>query len=221
MQQIFSGEFWDKIDSQTNKAGIAWLLLVLSWVIVTLGLFFFTGAATFAIKTGLQFKIFFAVIVFLGRYYLLPQHRDRRYRFWWFGGALLMMVGLEGNLAAKGSGQLLLTLVGRGFDAVIWAVFIALFLETLGGLFRFWFTVKWSWLAELTALWAKFEHEMAALGIFLTLLAGLVFYYLMSLFIFDAFMYSYVLVGLVVLISGTLFSGLILKLTAGPGRRWP
>jgi hypothetical protein len=193
MRYIFSRVFWVDMDTRLWKAAVSCLSLTIIWALISGGLYFFEGNRSyFEINTVLQFKIIFAAVIFLGRYLLFAKHRQYKWFKWILIVAVLITVGSQGDHLIKTPLNLIYFLL-KVCDSLVWGIFITVLLETLGALFLFWNHISKVPVSQLEQLWRLAWQEIIALGILLTLLAGLIYYYLTSFYLVDTIFYSYIL----------------------------
>lgn len=208
MEKILAG-FWRDLDAHIRKAGGYFLLLGLLWGFISSGLYFFEGSRSyFEIKAVWQFKIILVAVAFLGRYLLFSRYRDLKLMKWLFIVLFLVFTVMVCTIKSYWFYRLL-----KVADALAWVLLITVCAETIGALFYSWINLKIS-IAELPGLWNRLWQELTALGIFLTLLAGLAYYYLISFYLVDSLAYSYLLAVLVALTGAGLFLMMFSKVNA-------
>ena len=201
MRKFVAGAFWADIDVCIGKAAVCCLALTLIWVLISIGLYCSEGSRSyFEIKAILLFKIILMAVIFLGRYLLFAKYRWHEWLKWLFGVVLLVAIGIQADGALKTQTNWIYLLL-KTCDALVWAICITLLLEVLGALCRFWNRIEKVSASKVEQLWQVFKQETIALGILLTLLAGLIYYYLTSFYLVDTLFYSYLLL-LPVLVAG-------------------
>jgi hypothetical protein len=201
MRKILAGAFWADIDVCIGKAAVCCLALTLIWVLISMGLYCLEGSRSyFEIKAVLLFKIIFTAVIFLGRYLLFAKHRRRELLKWLFCVVFLVAIGIQAEGILKTQPNWIYLLL-KICDALVWAICITSLVEVLGGLFRFWNRFEKVSAAKMEQFWLVFKEEIIALGILLTLLAGLIYYYLTSFYLVDTLFYSYLLL-VPVLVAG-------------------
>jgi hypothetical protein len=198
MRRSFFKDFWMDLDANFVKAALWCIGFTMVWVLVSIGLYAVEGSKSyFEIRAVLYFKIFFAAVIFLSRYLLFAQHRHEE----WLSPMILIFF-----LLAFGSGWNEIFKEGiRWFymlfkilDSLIWGLYIGQFLENMNGLFVFWLRSSKRNGAELRQLFRTLRQDTISLGIVLTFLAGLIYYYLTSFYLLDTLLYSYLLLVLII-----------------------
>lgn len=169
---------------------ITYLLLTILWSIVTLKMNDYESQnGYFEINALMQFKILLPVVVFWGRCLLFNEYRLGRKNPLVF---LLTLFSVVWSTFDKLIGE---TSVGYRLlimaDILVWAFLIKETLEALRGMIGYWIDLPKTNYAMINEIWAKIEKDLIKLGIWLTLLVGLSFFYLVSFFIVDALFYSY------------------------------
>jgi hypothetical protein len=195
MRRIFSGIFWADLDTQIWKAAICYLALTLSWALISIGLYGFEGNRSyFEIKAVLLFKIIFAAVIFLGRQLLFTKYRRQKWLGWLFAIFFMVTLGTQGESVLKAQLNWIYILLKIG-DALVWGIFMAVFIESLGALFGFWRQTKKISVSFWGEFWQVAGQDIFSLGIWLTLLAGLGYYYVTSFYLIDTLFYSYLLLA--------------------------
>ncbi|NLW49110.1 MAG: hypothetical protein GXY86_17480 [Firmicutes bacterium] len=188
---------------------IFYLLVTIIWSLVTLKMNSYESqSGYFEIKALMQFKILLPVVVFWGRCLLFDQYRQGRKNVLNFLLALFL-VGwsvFDKLIGIKNWGYGLLV----GTDLIIWAFLIKETFETVSEIISYWKDLPKTNYALIKVIWAKIEQDLIRLGIWITSLIGLGFFYLVSFFIVDALFCSCLLLipllGSALLIYGLLFS---------------
>ncbi|NLY74917.1 MAG: hypothetical protein GX075_06400 [Firmicutes bacterium] len=183
------------------SGGVFYLLLAAVWVLVSLKMILLESQSAY-LESGplLQFKILLPAVVYGGRFLLFFKYRGRSAGPWLFPACLAAVVvsvcdkfAMIGNLFHG----LLVVL-----DILIWAFLINDILELIYALFYYWRTLPKVNYAMVGEIWDQLRADLFRLGIWLTSLMGLTFYYLVGFFMVDAVVYSYLLLT-PLLISGT------------------
>jgi hypothetical protein len=201
MGKFLVGAFWADIDACIGKAAVCCLALILIWGLISIGLYCYEGSRSyFEIKNVLLFKIILVAVIFLGRYLLFTKHRRYKGLKWLFGVVFLIAIGIQADGVLRTQLKWIYLLL-KICDAFVWTIFITLLLEVFGALFRFWNRIEKVSAAKMEHIWQVFQQETIALGILLTFLMGLIYYYLTSFYLIDALFYSYLLL-LPVLVTG-------------------
>jgi hypothetical protein len=201
MRQIFGGAFWANLDNNINMAAIWCVALTLIWAFISIGLYCFEGSGSyFEIKKVLIFKFILVAVIFLGRYLLFTKYRHQERINFFLGICFFIAVGAQTDSFIKNGGNWLYILL-KIADAFVWGIFAAVFFENIEGLFDFWRHPQKITGALFTYLHKKAKQNTIALGLLLTLLAGLLYYYLTSFYLIDTILYSYLLLAAVLFIG--------------------
>ncbi len=213
MTKILTKEFWRNIDSHLWKAGIACFILTVFWGLISVGLYCFEGQRSyFEIRSILKFKLILAGVFFLVRYLMFSKYRKLAWFKWIFFSIVLIILSSESISLVKALESSVYLLL-KVLDALVWGVFSAGILEVFAVLIRFWTGIKKVNPAGLEKLWKVFWDDMMQLGIVLTLLAALTYYYLSSFYLMATLFYSYLLAILLVIPGLWLFLYLYFKVT--------
>lgn len=201
--------------SQSNLrlllSAILHLLLILVWSLITLKINEYERQnGYFEINALLQFKILLPIAVFGGRFFLFPTYRLARQNPWLFPLSLFIAGWsvFEKLYKATNAGYTLSLIA----DSIIWAYIIKETIETIRTIIAFWKDLPKVNYAILLDIWAKMENDLIKLGIWLTVLIGLTFFYLVSFFIVDALFYSYLLLMPMLGIGLFLYGLLLIKI---------
>jgi hypothetical protein len=193
MRRIFAKIFWNELDYHPWQAAICCLVLTVLWMVLSIGLYYSEGSGSyFEIKAILIFKILLTALIFGARYLLFTQYRWSRWLGWLFGITFLIALGGQGVYVVKAGFHWSYVLL-KIFDAAAWGLFIAMLLEPLLALFRHWYYLKKIDIWQSGQLWKSVWLEIIRLGVLMTLLAGLSYYYLTSFYLLDTLFYSYLL----------------------------
>lgn len=166
----------------------------------------------FEIGALLQFKIILPAVIFTGRFLFFNKYRVGPPNPWIFPLSLFLAGGSVFDKlfsAEKLSYGLLLTV-----DIIIWAFLIKEICETIRTIFRFWKSLPKVNYAMFIDIWTKLGNDLLKLGLWLTSLLGLVFFYLVSFFMVDALLYSYLLLTPLIAIGLSLYLLIYLKIRA-------
>lgn len=181
---------------------VVYLLLTILWSVVTLKMNNFESQnGYFEINALMKFKILLPMVVFWGRCLLFNEYRLGRKNPLIFLLALFL-VGwsvFEKLIDATNVGYRLLITA----DIIVWAFLIKETLEAIRGMIGYWIDFPKTNYAMINEIWSKIEKDLIKLGIWLTMLVGLSFFYLVSFFMIDAVFYSYLL--LIPLLGSMLF----------------
>lgn len=197
---------WKKPARFFIKNKFIYLGLMFFWIAITCGqITWGVLPSWFWIRPILQSKILLVAIVFTGRNLFFPQHRYQRI----FGSIFFAILALGVTLNFLGQqhvypwqGNCLIIL-----DDVIWSLLAALTGEVIIALFKYWYSfnlvepVKWARLHKIIS------QETSLLGIWLALILGCVYYYLINCYLLDALWYSRFLAGLLCL-TGFVLQGI-------------
>jgi hypothetical protein len=192
---LFKLSKWE--ERRGNQTWYGYLVLGLLWVAVSAGLNAMerTGAV-FGLTAVSLSKVMFVVIVAAGRLYLFPRYRLKSGVCMFFSLFALILCGAGiPRIRDAFSGYYLLLIIA---DTAIWSFYLTLFFEVLCALGVYWSGVEPGAYRELNqfGLWRCFWTELLYLGIWLTLLLGLAFYYLVNFFLADVFFYSQIFAGI-------------------------
>lgn len=147
------------------------------------------GYSTFEFQTMLQAKTLLIAIAYTGRYLLFPQYRFGRWRKWFYGASIFLVFGMNlYKLVDNFDWLYLFWLTGDGF---LWAMIPAAVIEVMGSLFIYWNRIYTINVDIVRELWQKAWQTIFYLGIWLTLIIGLIYFYLVNFFIIDTVTYSY------------------------------
>jgi hypothetical protein len=91
------------------------------------------------------------------------------------------------KFAGKSSVLLLFLLL----DSLLWSFFSAQIMEVMWAVVRYWSQWVDFDLPKLTGIWHQFYADLIKMGLWLVLLMGLIYYYLISYFVIDTVVYSY------------------------------
>lgn len=164
-------------------------------MLISIGLYNSEGSGSyFEIKAILIFKILLTALIFGARYLLFIKYRWSRWLEWLFGITFLIAIGGQGIYVVKAGFQWSYVLL-KILDAAVWGLFTAILLEPLLALFRHWYYLKKIDICQLGQLWKSVWLDIIEVGILMTLLAGLSYYYLTSFYLLDTFFYSYLLLA--------------------------
>jgi hypothetical protein len=208
MRSFFMGVFWTDLDSHIRKAAWGCLGFTLIWVLISMGLYACEEPKSyFDIQSILGFKIIFVAVIFLGRYLLFPQYRRQTcFGRFLFLGILIALCAQSSDIVKAGTNGLYILL--KVVDAFVWGLFVALFFENMEGLFSFWRHSQKKNVSLFNPLLETLRQDTISLGIMLTLLAGLLYYYLTSFYLLDTLFYNYLILALV-LVTGLGFYFLV------------
>lgn len=186
---------------------VIYLLLAILWSVVTLKMNNYESqSGYFEINALMKFKIFLPMVVFLGRCLLFNEYRLGRKNPLVFLMALFLVgwSAFEKLIDTTNVGYRLIIMT----DILVWTFLIKETLETIRGMIGYWIDLPKTNYAMINEIWAKIEKDLIKLGIWLTLLMGLSFFYLVSFFIVDAIFYSYLFL-IPLLGSGLFLYGLL------------
>ncbi|HEY8464322.1 MAG TPA: hypothetical protein VIM29_09935 [Bacillota bacterium] len=199
-------DYYQMTKNQTwTQTGMVFLGITLSWVLVSFSLSMMeqAGCVLFELLPIVQCKVLVVAIVFAGRYFLFPQYRlEGKSR--WICGLLFLILGGAAMIRVEKMFQWLYCgLVVT--DTFLWALVFTMMIETGGALFAYWANAFAT--AEpgmITGCWQGLWSDAIKLGIWLTFLAGLAFFYLVSFYWLDVIFYSRFLVILFLIIEFSL-----------------
>jgi hypothetical protein len=204
--------FWKKICNFRFYKEIFAIALALLWSLISVGLHGFEGSKScFRLNTIVESKVLLIAIIFLGRYLFFSQYRNRRL---WKTFVILFFLGMvgaqTGRLIPSGSVGFYFCLLAA--DAAIWSVLMACLFELVGAVFKYWCLLPQVEFKGLYELWQRFWDETLKFGLFSTLAMSLAYYYLVSFYLVDTVLYSYILFGLILAVGIGLYSTLTAKL---------
>ncbi len=198
MRRYILKNFRTGVEGNFAKAALWCIGLTVIWALISLGLYAIEGSKSyFEIHAVLYFKIILAAVVFLSRYLLFGQYRQEKWLGPMIGISFLFALGGQWNEFLKEGFQWFYGLL-KGLDSILWGLYLGLFLENISGLFSFWMHSSRKNGAELRQFLGTLRQDTVSLGIILTFLAGLAYYYLTSFYLLDTLFYSYLLFGLVI-----------------------
>lgn len=186
------------------SGGTFYLILTIIWSLITLKINSFESqSGYFEIGALLQFKIILPAAIFMGRFLLFNKYRLGLSNPWifpiclfWTGGSVFNKLAGAVNICY---GLLIAT------DIIIWAFLIKETFETIRTVFRFWRLLPKVNYAMFVEIWAKLGNDLFKLGLWLTIIIGLAFFYLVSFFMVDALLYSYLLLTPLIVIGASLY----------------
>lgn len=193
------------------SGGLIYLLLTIVWVLVSLKINNIESQnGYFEIGALLQFKTILPAVVFGGRFLLFSKYRLGPANPWVFPLCLFLVGGsiFDKLLSATNIGYGLLIAA----DIIIWAFLIKETYETIRTIFSFWRSLPKVNYAMFVDIWAKLGNDLIKLGLWLTSLSGLAFFYLVSFFMVDALLYGYLLLTPLVVIGASLYLTIFSKI---------
>ena len=101
-----------------------------------------------------------------------------------------------------------------GGDILIWSFMIYDTIQTLGFVFRFWSRLPKVNYAMFGDIWSKLNNDLFKIGIWLAVLLGLTFFYLVNFFMIDALLYSRLLLIPLIVTGSALYSLIYNKVNA-------
>lgn len=192
--------------------GIGSLLITVIWMWISFQTNRFESeSGYFEINALIRFKIFFPIVVLVGRL-LFNQYRSGPPNPWTFPLSLLLVGWSVFDKLAKAVNLDYGLLIGA--DIIIWSLMISEIIETSSAVFRFWKRLPKVNYAMFDDIWSKLSNDLFKLGIWLTALLGLIHFYLVSFFMIDALLYSRLLLIPLPVIGGSLYSLIFSKLKA-------
>jgi hypothetical protein len=180
-----------------NRVWLGYAVPCLLWVAVSVGLNAVERTGTvFGLTAMLLSKAIFFIIVVAGRLYLFPQYRVECGTELLFALSALILCGAGIPRVWNAFSWYYLLLVIA--DTAVWGFYLTLLLEVLYVLGVHWSGVRPENAGELNilGLWRCFWTDLLYLGIWITLLLGLAFYYLVNFYIMDVIFYSQLLAGI-------------------------
>lgn len=197
------------------SVGMCYLVLAAIWSWVSFQTNNFESeSGYFEINALLKFKILFSVAVLWG-HLLFDQYRLRSPNPWLFPLSLFLVgwsvIDKLFNAASLYYGLLI------GADILIWSLLISEIIETTGAVFRFWRQIPKVNYAMFSDVWSKISNDLFKLGIWISVLLMLIFYYLVSFFMIDALLYSRLLLIPLILIGAALYLIIFGKIKAWVG----
>lgn len=192
--------------------GSCYLLVTIAWIWISLQINRFEWeSGYFEINALLKFKILLSASVLAGhllfnQYRLNPPHP----------GLIpvgLFLVGWSVFDKLANAVNLYYGLL-IGADVIVWTLFISEITETMIAVFRFWKRLPKVSYAMFSDVWSKLSNDLFKLGIWLTALLGLTFFYLINFFMIDALLYSRMLSLPLIIIGTALYSLIFSKIKA-------
>ena len=200
-----------KLSQSTLKLcaiGTLSLIIALIWPWISLQTNSFEGlSGYFDIKALFKFKILFPAAAFMGHLFF-AQYRTRPTNPWIFPLSIFIVGWSVFDKLVKASNFQYSLLIGA--DILIWSLVVSDLFQTLTAIFGYWEGFEKVNYAVISEIWSKLSDDLFKLGIWLTVLLGLTFYYLVSFFLVDAIFYSYIL-SMPLLVIGTALYLLIFK----------
>jgi hypothetical protein len=190
-------KLWKRICKLRFYKEIFAIGLVLLWSFISVGLRGFEGDKSyFGLNTIIKSKILLVAIIFLGRYLLFPQYRDRHWWKLYFSLTFLGIISAQivNLISAKPDGFYFLLLAT---DVAVWSVLLACLFELVGAVFTNWYFFPKLEFRVFHQLWPQFWDEEFKFGLFSTSILGLAYYYLVSFYLVDTVLYSYILFGFI------------------------
>lgn len=183
--------------------GTFYLIIAFIWPRISLQINSFEGLrGYFDTKALLKFKILFPAVAFMG-HLLFAQYRTRPTISWLFPLSLFIVGWSVFDKLDKAINLHYSLLIGA--DIIIWSLVISDLIQTLTAIFRYWEGFVKVNYAVISEIWSKLSDDLFKLGIWLTVLLGLIFYYLVSFFLVDAILYSYLLLMPLLIIGAALY----------------
>ncbi len=178
-----------------SQSSVKLLLVVIGYLVITIiwswvsfqTNHFESEGGYFEINALLKFKVLLPAAVLMGRW--LFDHYRLGPPNPWFIPLSLFLVGwtvFDKLINAVNLHYALLI----GADVIIWSFLISETVETINIVFRFWRRLPKVSYAMLSDIWSKLGKDLFKLGIWLTFLVGLTFFYLVNFFLIDALLYS-------------------------------
>lgn len=192
--------------------GACYLLVTIAWIWISLQTNRFEReSGWFEINALLKFKILLSASVLAGRllfnqYRLSPPHPG----IIAFGLFLVGWTVFDKLVSAVNLYYGFLI----GADVIVWSLFISEITETMTAVFRFWKRLPKVNYAMFSDIWSKLSDDLLKLGIWLTALLGLTFFYLVNFFMIDALLYSRLLLIPLILIGTALYLLIFSKIKA-------
>lgn len=194
------------------SVGTCYLILIIIWSWISFQTNRFESeSGYFEINALIRFKIFFPIVVLMGRL-LFNQYRSGSPNPWAFPISLFLVGWSVFDKLAKVVNLDYGLLIGA--DIIIWSLMISEIIETSSAVFRFWIRLPKINYAMFRDIWSKLGNDLFKFGIWLTALLGLALFYLVSFFMIDALLYSRLLLIPLPVIGGLLYSLIFSKLKA-------
>jgi hypothetical protein len=180
-----------------HRVWLGYAAICVLWIAVSAGL----NAAErsgpiFGLTAVLLSKVMFFVIVVAGRLYLFPHYHVECGRNLLFSLVVLILCGSGIPRVWKAFSWYYLLLVIA--DTTVWGFYLTLLVEPLYALGVHWSGVRPENYPELNmlGLWRWFWTDLLYLGIWIMMLLGLAFYYLVNFYVMDVIFYSQILAGI-------------------------
>ena len=187
-------KIWRKIEDQSLFGGIFYLILAISWIFITINLGRIEKIQqSFEIQAFLQSKILLVAVVYLGWYLFFPHYRNLQRSKWLAGICTIMIIGAQFfklYLFEETAWNYYVLLI---LDAVLWSFFLSTLLQNILLVINFWLNLSNIDPSNISDLWRLFWKENMKIGFLTTILMSLAYYYLVSCFLVDSVIYSYVL----------------------------
>lgn len=182
--------YWETQKRKRPRSGLIFLGLALLWVLISMGLNRMekTGCV-FELLPVLECKLLALALIYAGRYLLFPHYRMERLGRWVFSILLLVLSGAGlirvGKLFEWSYAGLVVV------DTLLWVLLSTVLVETCAALTGYWIrTFRGLDYGNIIDLWKGLWLDGVKLGIWITLLCGLTFFYMVNFYELDVFFYS-------------------------------
>lgn len=188
--------YWEPKTLAMVKRALAYAGMIILWIGISLGLSQLEKSGmVFDLAPILQCKTLAVVLLFAGRGLLFPHYRLAG-RVRWLFGVLVLGIGADRMLKSAGQDW------GWGYaglvigDTLLWAGFLAFLIETVAALYCYWYNAfKGDDPGAAIGLWRSFWRDSIRLAVWLALVFGVGFYYLVNFYLLDVFFYSWFFLG--------------------------
>lgn len=187
-------KIWMILRKRDVRRVIFFILIGLIWAMISWGLAVTSSvnAANLTLKPVLQTKLLLLAALFGGRYLFFPAQRWPLF-FKWTAFLLFLLIGGAGWVQPGewplNSSRLMMQ-IG---DFVIWAVVLGACAELFAALFHQ--RSDWNEIdpGTLRGVWENLSRNLIKMGTMMAMVLGILYYYLINLFLVDIFCYSYLL----------------------------
>ncbi|TCL61531.1 hypothetical protein EDC14_103336 [Hydrogenispora ethanolica] len=189
------GRIWERIENQVIYGAAFYIGIAIIWILVSIGLCKVEQIQQASeLKAFLESKVLLVALVFLGRYLFFPHYRPSRGRGWIIFSGFFLMFGAQAAKFMLVNGKVAWTFYLYVIaDSFIWGYFLSSLAETFYLTWHHWQNHPRVAPTMFANLWQRFWSETLQTGFLLTVLLGLVYYYLVSFFVVDSLLYSYLL----------------------------
>lgn len=171
---------------------VFFLSFIVLWLLLTIGLWGVDNPSRyFNLQIILLVKVGLGALVFLGRYVLFPQVRNRKVLNWAVVVLVIILLGCQGYRMIHLTVWFLVVL--QFLDTSILSVFLAFLTELVVAVYQSWYLLPRFEPPFTDRYWEQLRCVVIKLGILVTVLAILIYTYLIYFLLVDPIGYSYLL----------------------------